>query len=62
MSAVATATADLIARARTGRLRQEELEGGTLTVTNHRPVDRAIAAQRPAASLALLEKPVTILA
>jgi len=34
VSAVATATADLVARARSGRLRQEELEGGTLTVTN----------------------------
>jgi pyruvate dehydrogenase E2 component (dihydrolipoamide acetyltransferase) len=34
VSAVATAMADLISRARAGRLRQEELEGGTLTVTN----------------------------
>jgi pyruvate dehydrogenase E2 component (dihydrolipoamide acetyltransferase) len=34
VSAVAAATSDLVARARAGRLRQEELEGGTLTVTN----------------------------
>jgi pyruvate dehydrogenase E2 component (dihydrolipoamide acetyltransferase) len=27
-------SADLVARARDGRLRQDELEGGTLTVTN----------------------------
>jgi pyruvate dehydrogenase E2 component (dihydrolipoamide acetyltransferase) len=34
VSAVAAATGDLVARARSGRLRQEELEGGALTVTN----------------------------
>lgn len=34
LSAVARATADLAARAREGRLRQEELEGGTISVTN----------------------------
>jgi pyruvate dehydrogenase E2 component (dihydrolipoamide acetyltransferase) len=34
LSAVAAATGDLIGRARAGRLRQDELEGGTLTVTN----------------------------
>ncbi|MEV6299118.1 dihydrolipoamide acetyltransferase family protein [Actinoplanes sp. NPDC051861] len=34
VSALAAASADLVARARDGRLRQNELEGGTLTVTN----------------------------
>jgi pyruvate dehydrogenase E2 component (dihydrolipoamide acetyltransferase) len=34
LSAVAEATADLVGRARAGRLQQEDLEGGTLTVTN----------------------------
>jgi pyruvate dehydrogenase E2 component (dihydrolipoamide acetyltransferase) len=34
VSSVAAATRDLVERARAGRLRQEELEGGTLTVTN----------------------------
>lgn len=34
LSALAARTADLLVRARAGRLRQEELEGGTLTVTN----------------------------
>jgi pyruvate dehydrogenase E2 component (dihydrolipoamide acetyltransferase) len=34
VSALAAVTADLVTRARTGRLRQDELEGGTLTVTN----------------------------
>jgi pyruvate dehydrogenase E2 component (dihydrolipoamide acetyltransferase) len=34
MSGVATATKDLIARAKERRLRQEELEGGTITITN----------------------------
>ena len=34
LSAVAEATADLVGRARSGRLQQEDLEGGTLTVTN----------------------------
>jgi pyruvate dehydrogenase E2 component (dihydrolipoamide acetyltransferase) len=34
VSALAHASADLVARARDGRLRQDELEGGTLTVTN----------------------------
>ncbi len=34
LSGVARATADLAARAREGRLRQEELEGGTISVTN----------------------------
>ena len=34
LSALAGRTADLVARARAGRLRQDELEGGTLTVTN----------------------------
>jgi pyruvate dehydrogenase E2 component (dihydrolipoamide acetyltransferase) len=34
VSALAAANADLVGRARDGRLRQEELEGGTLTVTN----------------------------
>ena len=32
--AVAAATPDLVDRARDGRLRQDELEGGALTVTN----------------------------
>ena len=34
VSAVAAATSDMIGRARSGRLRQDELEGGTLTITN----------------------------
>ncbi|MET8413597.1 2-oxo acid dehydrogenase subunit E2, partial [Streptomyces sp. NPDC005195] len=34
MSGVATATKDLIARAKERRLRQDELEGGTITITN----------------------------
>jgi pyruvate dehydrogenase E2 component (dihydrolipoamide acetyltransferase) len=34
VSALARTSADLVARARDGRLRQDELEGGTLTVTN----------------------------
>jgi pyruvate dehydrogenase E2 component (dihydrolipoamide acetyltransferase) len=34
LSGLAAATSDLVARARLGKLRQEELEGGTLTVTN----------------------------
>jgi pyruvate dehydrogenase E2 component (dihydrolipoamide acetyltransferase) len=34
LSAVAAAGADLVGRARAGRLRQDELEGGTLSVTN----------------------------
>jgi pyruvate dehydrogenase E2 component (dihydrolipoamide acetyltransferase) len=34
LSAVAEATSDLVARARSGQLQQDELEGGTLTVTN----------------------------
>jgi pyruvate dehydrogenase E2 component (dihydrolipoamide acetyltransferase) len=34
VSALARTGADLVARARDGRLRQNELEGGTLTVTN----------------------------
>jgi pyruvate dehydrogenase E2 component (dihydrolipoamide acetyltransferase) len=34
VSAVAATSQDLVARARSGRLRQEELEGGALTVTN----------------------------
>jgi len=34
VSAVAEATSRLVARARSGQLQQEELEGGTLTVTN----------------------------
>lgn len=34
VSALAARTADLVVRARAGELRQEELEGGTLTVTN----------------------------
>jgi pyruvate dehydrogenase E2 component (dihydrolipoamide acetyltransferase) len=34
VSALAAANADLVSRARDGRLRQDELEGGTLTVTN----------------------------
>ncbi|MCX4514400.1 2-oxo acid dehydrogenase subunit E2 [Streptomyces sp. NBC_01619] len=34
MSAVATATKDLIARAKERRLRQDELEGGTISITN----------------------------
>jgi pyruvate dehydrogenase E2 component (dihydrolipoamide acetyltransferase) len=33
-STVASATADLVARARAGRLREDELTGGTLTVSN----------------------------
>jgi pyruvate dehydrogenase E2 component (dihydrolipoamide acetyltransferase) len=34
LAELAATVADLVARAREGRLRQEELEGGTLTVTN----------------------------
>jgi pyruvate dehydrogenase E2 component (dihydrolipoamide acetyltransferase) len=34
VTSVASATRDLVERARAGRLRQDELEGGTLTVTN----------------------------
>ncbi|AVH55139.1 MULTISPECIES: dihydrolipoamide acetyltransferase family protein [Streptomyces] len=34
MSGVATGTKDLIARAKERRLRQDELEGGTITITN----------------------------
>ncbi|MEU1542119.1 dihydrolipoamide acetyltransferase family protein [Actinacidiphila glaucinigra] len=34
MSGVATATKDLIARARDRRLRQDELQGGSITITN----------------------------
>jgi pyruvate dehydrogenase E2 component (dihydrolipoamide acetyltransferase) len=34
VSAVAAASMDLVSRARSGQLRQDELEGGTLTVTN----------------------------
>jgi pyruvate dehydrogenase E2 component (dihydrolipoamide acetyltransferase) len=34
VTAVATATQDLVARARAGRLREDELAGGSLTVTN----------------------------
>ena len=34
VSSVATAVRDLAGRAREGRLRQEELEGGSITVTN----------------------------
>jgi pyruvate dehydrogenase E2 component (dihydrolipoamide acetyltransferase) len=34
VSALAAASADLVGRARSGHLQQEELEGGTLTVTN----------------------------
>ena len=34
VSSLASATRDLVERARAGRLRQDELEGGTLTVTN----------------------------
>jgi pyruvate dehydrogenase E2 component (dihydrolipoamide acetyltransferase) len=34
VSSLASATRDLVERARAGRLRQQELEGGTLTVTN----------------------------
>jgi pyruvate dehydrogenase E2 component (dihydrolipoamide acetyltransferase) len=34
VTALARASADLITRARDGKLRQDELEGGTLTVTN----------------------------
>jgi pyruvate dehydrogenase E2 component (dihydrolipoamide acetyltransferase) len=34
VSALARESADLVARARAGKLRQDELEGGTLTVTN----------------------------
>ncbi|MFI5889910.1 dihydrolipoamide acetyltransferase family protein [Actinoplanes sp. NPDC051513] len=34
ITALARTSADLVARAREGRLRQEELDGGTLTVTN----------------------------
>jgi pyruvate dehydrogenase E2 component (dihydrolipoamide acetyltransferase) len=34
VSALASTSADLVARARAGRLRQDELEGGTMTVTN----------------------------
>jgi pyruvate dehydrogenase E2 component (dihydrolipoamide acetyltransferase) len=34
VSALARASTDVVARARQGRLRQDELEGGTLTVTN----------------------------
>jgi pyruvate dehydrogenase E2 component (dihydrolipoamide acetyltransferase) len=34
ISALARTSADLVARARGGKLRQDELDGGTLTVTN----------------------------
>jgi pyruvate dehydrogenase E2 component (dihydrolipoamide acetyltransferase) len=34
ISVLAASTADLVNRAKSGRLRQDELEGGTLTVTN----------------------------
>jgi pyruvate dehydrogenase E2 component (dihydrolipoamide acetyltransferase) len=34
LSAVAAASSDLVGRARSGNLQQEELEGGTLTITN----------------------------
>jgi pyruvate dehydrogenase E2 component (dihydrolipoamide acetyltransferase) len=34
VSALARAGADMVGRARDGKLRQDELEGGTLTVTN----------------------------
>ncbi|MBM2614471.1 2-oxo acid dehydrogenase subunit E2 [Actinoplanes sp. LDG1-06] len=34
VSALASVSADLVGRARDGKLRQDELEGGTLTVTN----------------------------
>jgi len=34
LSAIAAASSDLVGRARSGHLQQEELEGGTLTVTN----------------------------
>jgi pyruvate dehydrogenase E2 component (dihydrolipoamide acetyltransferase) len=34
LSAVASASSDLVARARSGKLQQDELEGGTMTVTN----------------------------
>jgi len=34
LSAVASASSDLVARARSGHLQQDELEGGTMTVTN----------------------------
>jgi pyruvate dehydrogenase E2 component (dihydrolipoamide acetyltransferase) len=34
LAAVAQASSDVVGRARSGRLRQEELEGGTMTVTN----------------------------
>jgi pyruvate dehydrogenase E2 component (dihydrolipoamide acetyltransferase) len=37
LSALAAASADLVTRARSGALRQHELEGGTLTVTNLGP-------------------------
>jgi len=34
LSAVAAATSDLLGRVRSGQLREDELDGGTLTVTN----------------------------
>jgi pyruvate dehydrogenase E2 component (dihydrolipoamide acetyltransferase) len=34
LAAVAAATSDLVGRARSGQLRENELEGGTLTITN----------------------------
>jgi len=34
LSVIAAANSDLVGRARSGRLRQDELEGGTLTITN----------------------------
>ena len=37
ISALAATNADLVERARAGRIRQEELEGGTITVTNLGP-------------------------
>jgi len=37
ISALAAANADLVERARAGRIRQEELEGGSITVTNLGP-------------------------
>jgi pyruvate dehydrogenase E2 component (dihydrolipoamide acetyltransferase) len=34
LSAVAEATSDMVRRARSGQLQENELEGGTLTITN----------------------------
>jgi pyruvate dehydrogenase E2 component (dihydrolipoamide acetyltransferase) len=66
VSAVAAAARDLVSRARSGRLLEDELEVGrvihvTLSV-DHQPIDGAVAAEWMAAFLTLLEEPLRILA